>query len=168
MSNTRTTISTEHATFEIEREFPHLPANVFAAFSDLESKTAWFGSEDAVRAGDQELDFREGGRERLHANLPDGTRMTYDATFVDIVQDRRIVYSYEMSMGGRRISATIAALEITPTDSGAHLKLTEHGIYLDGLDHPSQRENGTEQLFDALGRALDDALGRALDEAHGS
>ncbi|MCW2924763.1 MAG: hypothetical protein JWM98_2167 [Thermoleophilia bacterium] len=157
MSTTPTTDrSTEHATFEIERTYPHRPEHVFAAFADLDVKVRWFGEAAAVTDGSQALDFREGGTERLHMQLPDGTPMTYDARYIDIVPASRIVYSYDMTMGGKRISATIAVVELTPADGGTRLKLTEHGVYLDGLDRPSQREDGTEQLLERLGAALDE------------
>src|SRR3954467_8401913 len=69
--------STEHATFTIERVYPHRPSHVFAAFADLKVKARWFGDVTAVRDGSQALDFCEGGTERLHMSLPSGTRMTY-------------------------------------------------------------------------------------------
>jgi uncharacterized protein YndB with AHSA1/START domain len=148
--------STEHATFEIERTFPHRPEHVFAAFADLGIKSRWFGDAESVSDGSQTLDFQEGGTERLHATLPDGTPMTYDARYVDIVPDERVIYNYEMSMNGRRISATVAAVEFTPVDGGTQLKLTEHGIYLDGLDEVAAREHGTGFLLDRLAAVLDE------------
>ena len=148
--------STEHATFEIERTYPHEPQNVFAAFADIGIKSRWFGGADSVSDGSQALDFREGGTEHLYMSLPDGTPMTYDARYIDIVQDVRAVYAYDMTMGGRRISATIAAVELAPVDGGTLLKLTEHGIYFDGLDTPAQREHGTAELLSSLGTVLDE------------
>jgi uncharacterized protein YndB with AHSA1/START domain len=148
--------STEHATFEIERTFPHEPQNVFAAFADLGVKSLWFGDAEAVNNGNQTLDFRVGGAEKLHMSLPSGTPMTYDARYIDIVPDVRAVYAYDMTMNGERISATIAAVELTPVDGGTQLKLTEHGIFFDGLDTSAQREHGTELLIERLGAALDE------------
>jgi uncharacterized protein YndB with AHSA1/START domain len=147
--------STEHATFVIERTYPHRPQDVFAAFADLDVKMLWFGGADLVADGSQALDFREGGTERLYATTPNGTPMTYDARYVDIVQDVRVVYNYDMTMNDERISATVAAVELTPVDGGTHLKLTEHGIYLDGLDEMAKREHGTNFLLDRLGNVLD-------------
>jgi uncharacterized protein YndB with AHSA1/START domain len=150
--------STEHATFEIERTYPHEPQNVFAAFADIGIKARWFGSADAVTDGTQALDFREGGSEHLYMSLPDGTPMTYDARYIDIVPDVRAVYSYEMTMNGRRISATVAAVELTPVDGGTRLKLTEHGIFFDGLDTSAQREHGTNELLTSLGNVLEEGV----------
>jgi uncharacterized protein YndB with AHSA1/START domain len=147
--------STEHATFEIERTFPHEPQNVFAAFADLGLKSRWFGGAEYVRDGNQALDFREGGVEHLYGSH-DGKQMTYDARYIDIVPDLRIIYTYEMTMDGRRISATVAAVELTPVDGGTHLKLTEHGIYLDGRDQMPARKHGTGILLDRLADVLNE------------
>ena len=46
-------------------------------------------------------------------------------------------------------------------DAGTRLTYTEQGAYLDGLDTPEQREEGTAQLLDALGASLDGAPANA-------
>ena len=60
--------------------------------------------------------------------------VTFDATYLDIVPDERIIYAYEMTIDGQRISASLASIELRPVPGGTHLSLTEHGIFLDGLD----------------------------------
>ena len=84
---------------------------------------------------------------------------TYDALYQDIVDDERIVYSYEMTMNGRRISVSVATLEFLADGGGTRLILTEQGAYLDGLDTNAARQQGTEELLDALGRYLDSEAG---------
>ena len=74
--------------------------------------------------------------------------------YQDIVEGQRIVYSYDMTINGHRISVSLATVEIAARDAGTHLTVTEHGAYLDGLDNSAQRRDGTEQLMDALGTSL--------------
>ena len=57
-------------------------------------------------------------------------------------------------MNGRRISVSVATVELRPGAGGTDFTLTEQGVYLDGLDHPAQRKEGTEQLLDALAKTL--------------
>jgi len=142
-----------HSTFVIERSYPTSPRRVFNAFADPKAKAQWFGSDD-FPSSHYELDFRVGGREINRGGPPDGPVFTYDSRFADIVSNERIVTTYEMYMGEQRISVSVATLEFTPEGSGTRMVYTDHGVYLDGLDTPEQREHGTQELFNALGLAL--------------
>ncbi len=145
--------STVHSTFVIERSYPVVAQRVFDAWADPEAKTQWFGPPQKP-AGSYELDFRVGGREHLAIAMADGEGYAYDAIYQDIVPGRRILYTYDMHHGDARISVSLAAVEIEPDGEGAKLRLTEHGIYLDGQDTPEIREHGTNELIDGFGRFL--------------
>jgi uncharacterized protein YndB with AHSA1/START domain len=146
--------STAHATFTIERDLAYPPARVFAAFASQAAKARWFiGPEESART-DHALDFRDRGDEHLATRLPDGTLITFDATYRDIVPDERIIYAYDMHMGDRRISVSLACIELRPAGGGTHLTLREHGIFLDGLDQVADRERGTQELLDKLEASL--------------
>jgi uncharacterized protein YndB with AHSA1/START domain len=146
-----------HDTFVIERDYAASPARVFAAFADPAAKVKWFGDPDLLASAPHDIDFRVGGRESLRADAPDGPTFTYDAVYQDIVDDERIVYSYEMTMSGRRISVSVATLEFVADGSGTHFILTEQGAYLDGLDTSAIRAQGTAEIVDGLGRYLGEA-----------
>jgi len=108
-----------------------------------------------MKREDESFDFREGGRETLVSIFGDGTRFGYYATYTDIVPGERIVYTYEMSMNGQRISVSVATVEIRAAAAGGtDLVITEQGVYLDGLDNAAQRRQGTEDLLAALGASL--------------
>jgi uncharacterized protein YndB with AHSA1/START domain len=79
---------------------------------------------------------------------------TYRATVQDIVTNQRIVSTYEMAMDGKRISVSVATVEVTPEGSGTRLTLTEQDAFLDGLDNVEAREQGTRELLDNLGAML--------------
>jgi uncharacterized protein YndB with AHSA1/START domain len=142
--------SVEHAIFVVERRYGAAPERVFAAWADREAKAQWFGSaEDRV-----ELDFRVGGRE-LHEGIdPRGNPYTFRATYQDIVEPERIVYTYEMLLGDTRISVSVATVELRPDGDGTRLVYTEQSAFLDGHDTPAQRQHGMGSVLDALGRAL--------------
>jgi uncharacterized protein YndB with AHSA1/START domain len=144
--------SVEHATFDVERAYDASPARTFAAWADPAAKARWFGS--PVKDGKFELDFRVGGTEINSGTGPDGSAYTFEGHYQDIVPDQRIVYSYDMHMDGTRISVSLATVEFKPDGGGTLLKFTEQGAFLDGLDTPDQRQQGTGGLLDALGEEL--------------
>jgi uncharacterized protein YndB with AHSA1/START domain len=146
--------STDHATFVIERSYDATPQRVFAAWASKEAKSAWFGPKEQP-SYEHELDFRVGGRERFVVSFgEDGTRYTYIALYQDILQDERIVYTYEMYRNDDRISVSVATIGLRAAEAGTALSVTEQGVYLDGHDTPAAREHGTGELLSALGAAL--------------
>jgi uncharacterized protein YndB with AHSA1/START domain len=143
-----------HDSFTIERSYPVAPEKVFAAWTTIDAKKQWFGNEEGIEpVGEQTLDFRVGGREHFSAKA-EGHMFDFAATYCDIVQDERIVWTYDMLMDGRRISVSLATVEIAGEPGGAKLVMTEQGAFLDGLDTNEQRREGTEQFLDNLATFL--------------
>jgi uncharacterized protein YndB with AHSA1/START domain len=144
-----------HATFAIERTYPAAPARVFHALSDKAAKSKWFVGPDEWSAGKYELDFRVGGREVNSGGPKGGEIHTFDAVYLDIVENERIIYAYEMFLGDTRISVSLATIELTGEGEGTRLRFTEQGAFLDEwADHAAGREEGTRLLLDALGKAV--------------
>jgi uncharacterized protein YndB with AHSA1/START domain len=144
-----------HDTMVLERTYPAAPDRVFRAWADPAAKTVWFlGSEpEEFSAEDYELDFRVGGREFSRGAAGEDV-YTYEARYDDIVDSRRIVYSYFMLRNDVRISVSVTSVEFVPDGTGTRLVLTEHGVYLDGEDKPEFRTEGIGLQLDALGRWL--------------
>jgi uncharacterized protein YndB with AHSA1/START domain len=142
--------SVTHATFVLERNYDAPPARVYAAWADPDAKARWFGG---AGEGQYEMDFNVGGREHNSGTMGSNT-YAFDATYQDIVEDERIVYTYDMHLNGQRISVSVATIEFKPHGEGTHLVLTEQGAFLDGLDDPRMREQGTGGLLEALDKEL--------------
>ena len=146
--------SVTHATFVIERVYDATPARVFNAFASPAAKRRWFVGPDDWGAGEHELDFRVGGREISRGGPKGGPIHSFDARYQDIVPNERIIYSYDMHLDDRRISVSLATIELRAEGAGTRLVFTEQGAFLDGYDDASQREHGTRELLDALGASL--------------
>lgn len=143
--------SVKHDTFVIERSYPVPSAKAFAAWADPKIKARWFGDPNSPS---QIFEFKVGGREYMTGPGPGGQNFVFDVTYQDIVPDQRIVYTYQMEMGGKRISVSVASIEFTPEGKGTRMVLTEAGAFLDGLDTNEQRFQGTNFLVNALGEEL--------------
>ncbi|MFE9788768.1 SRPBCC domain-containing protein [Nocardia salmonicida] len=143
------TRSISHAQFTIEREVPVAPAVVFQAFADPVVKAKWFGGEEGWEQGEVSVDFAVGGRE-INEGTFHGVSSRFVATYTDILDNERLVYTYDMWLNGSHISTSVATWEFEPTTTGTKLTLVEFGAHLDGFDTGAQREEGTLGLVDAL------------------
>ena len=144
-----------HATFVLERDYPVPVERVWEAFADADIKAKWFGSDDFVDV-ERSQDFRVGGvaiDDGRHG--ADGPLSQFRATFTDIVDQERIVYSYDMWLDGVHASTSITTIVFEPTDDGTHLTFTEQGVHLDGVHGPGPqaaagREEGTRGLLENI------------------
>lgn len=146
--------SIAHGSFTVTRSYPASPARVFKAWSNPEFKRKWFGAPKADDPKDV-FEFKVGGREYNEGKMG-GDLYTFDVRYQDIILEQRIIYTYEMTMNGSRISVSLATIEIEAEGTGTKMTVVEHGAFLDGLDNVLQREEGTNALMDALGNSLKD------------
>ncbi len=147
---------TKHDTFVIERKFPQSPTRVFNAFADPAAKARWFGGPPGQwQEQMREADFKVGGRERVSGAWSGGKVSSFDAYYLDIVPDERIVYAYAMQIDGTPISVSLATVEFKPAGGGTNLVITEQGAFLDEFVDGGGRRQGTGMLLDRLAAALE-------------
>ena len=152
--------SVVHGIFTLERALPYAPERVYAAWSDPKAKQAWFSAPGGEwTAIERELDFRVGGRERLKGRWKNGMVTCFDAHYLDIAPLKRVVYSYNMHVDERKISVSLATIQIVPArvagKDGTRMIVTEQGAFLDGYDDAGSRERGTGHLMDQLAKSLE-------------
>jgi uncharacterized protein YndB with AHSA1/START domain len=151
-TGTRTVV---HAMFSLERKYDAPVARVWAAFTDEAAKAKWFGSQVAkLEILERHMDVRPGGRERLKGRWDGGMVSTFDAVYHDVIAQERLVYSYEMHQGDKKISVSLATIQLTAEGGQTTVKVTEQGAFLDGYDDAGSREHGTGHLLDALWASL--------------
>jgi len=149
--------SSQFGSFTIERKFAASPALVFSAFATEKGKQAWFsGPNDLWTLEDRSFDFRVGGAESLEGKWKNGRITRFDAQYQDIVPDSRIIYTYTMHVDGKKISVSLATIEVKAAGAGTLLTLTEQGAFLDGYDDSGSRERGTIGIIDKLEAAIRD------------
>jgi uncharacterized protein YndB with AHSA1/START domain len=154
MENIMEKLSVTHSTFVIERSYPTTPERVFAAFADPAKKRRWFAESDGFAVREFEMDFRVGGSEHSRFNMQDGTPLANDTSYQDIEPNRRIVFAYTMSVGGRRISASLSTIELLPTEKGTDFVYTEQAAFFEGSDGEKIRKTGWSELFERLAKEL--------------
>lgn len=152
-----------HATFVLEREYPVPAGRVWEAFADPEIKAQWFGGSEFVHVTRSD-DFRVGGTWIDDGrSSEDGPMSRFRATYTDLVEHERIVYSYDMWLDDAHASTSLTTIALeavdTPEGPATRLTFTEQGVHLDGVHGPGPeaaagREMGTAGLLDALGTVL--------------
>jgi uncharacterized protein YndB with AHSA1/START domain len=149
--------SVVHDVFHLERIYDATTEQVYKALSDEVAKSRWFYGPEGWRLIERKMDFRVGGHERVKGGFDGGVTTTFDAIYHDVVPRERIVYTYEMRIDERKISVSLATLEIEPVGPGhTKLKVCEQGAFLDGYDDAGKRKHGTGDLLDKLGASLVD------------
>jgi uncharacterized protein YndB with AHSA1/START domain len=144
-----------HATFHLERSYPASTRRVFQAFADEAAKSRWFnGTPGEWELLERRMEFRVGGHERVRGRWRGGMVSTFDAFYYDIIEERRIVYTYQMQLDERRISVSLATIELQPEGTGTRLGITEQGAFMNGYEDNGARERGTGELLDRLGASL--------------
>ena len=148
-----------HNTFVIERRYPKPPGRVFSAFTDAAQKRRWFAEGGSTDVEEFEMEFRVGGAERIQSRFKEGSpfpgvALTNEGRYQDIVPDHRVVVSSTMTLGDRRISASLVTFEFLPVDGGTDLIFTHQGAFFEGADGPQRREEGWRHLLEQLAREL--------------
>ncbi len=147
--------SVQQLDFTIERTLIASPSQAFMAWSNPSVKRRWFvGPRGQWKERIREFDFRAGGRERLVGVFLDGKTSTYDARFIDIVPEQRIIYTYEIYSDKQRVSVSLATLEFEAQGSGTQLRYREKALLLDSSDDAGKREKRTNVLFDQMEASL--------------
>jgi uncharacterized protein YndB with AHSA1/START domain len=147
-----------HGSFTIERTYAASVPRVFAAWADIEMKARWFmGPPESWKLVRRELDFRVGGGEVLRGEHASGRVSHFEARYHSIVPDQRLVYAYDMYVGDKHFSVSLATVElVAATGGGTRMIFTEQAAFLDGEDGRTSRDTGTAAHFDRLATALDD------------
>jgi uncharacterized protein YndB with AHSA1/START domain len=106
--------SVVHATFHLERTYDAPIARVWQALTDEQAKQKRFGGTPGEwELLERHMDVRVGGSERLKGHWKGGIVSTFDATYHDVVPNERLVYSYMMHLDSKKISVSLATMQLT-------------------------------------------------------
>ena len=147
--------SVVHATFHLQRTYDAPVARIWRALTDEAAKQKWFGGPPGRwELLERHMDVRTGGSERLKGRWEGGVVSSFEATYHDVIPNERLVYSYQMHLDEKKISVSLATMQLKAEAGKTTLIVTEQGAFLDGYDDAGSREQGTGHLLDALGRSL--------------
>jgi uncharacterized protein YndB with AHSA1/START domain len=153
--NDTTERSQVHATFVIERSYRHSVDAVWSALSENDARDQWFGAGEAFDVAEKSHDFRVGGHGLEEGQWHGGPRSRFDSTYTDIVDQQRIVFTYDMWVNEQHMSTSLTTIVLEPDGDGTRLTYTEQAVHFDGLDSVEGREEGSRGLLENIGVYLD-------------
>jgi uncharacterized protein YndB with AHSA1/START domain len=146
--------SAVHDSFTIERTYDATPARVFAAWASPEAKARWFVGPESWKQLERSQQFSVGGREVLKGAFAGGPVTLFEAVYHDIVSNQRLIFAYTMYLDEKRISVSLATVQLDAVPAGTRLTFTEQAAYLDGFQDGGGRERGTRAHLERLAGAL--------------
>ena len=158
--STTSALDVRHDAFTIERHIDAAPEAVFAAFADDATRRRWFRLPGA--RGSDHHEFRVGGGADATSTfvLPGVApeRLAYHSHYLDIVPDRRIVFSYTSTVDDVPRWASLATVLFAADGAGCLLTWTEQVAFLtrtgDGSDDFPHLRGGTTLRLNGLAAAL--------------
>ena len=106
----------------------------------------------------REFDFRVGGGEILSNTFTSGEQVELienRSTFFDIVENERIIFSYQAIVGGLLRWVALTTVDLAPTPEGTHLDWTEQYSFVrlatpGGVDDVKHLVGGTRLRLNGL------------------
>lgn len=158
--STTSALDVRHDAFTLERRFDAAPGAVFAAFADGSTRRRWFRLPGA-RADDRHEFQVQGGADATSAfTVPDAApeRLAYHSHYLDIVPDRRIVFSYTSTVDDLPRWASLVTVLFADDETGCLLTWTEQVAFLartgDGRDDFPHLRGGTALRLNGLAAVL--------------
>lgn len=142
--------SVEHETIVVERRYAASPSRVYGAWVEPTGRDRWDVPGDGWDHVTDERDVRVGGRDVIRFGSGGSLDYCGDTTYVDLVEDRRIVATYTMAERSVLLSVSLLTVELQPDGVGTHMTVTEQVAFLGGRDSPAARLAGLEEMFDKL------------------
>src|SRR5579859_3452419 len=124
--------SQTHGTFAIERTFSAPVERVWYALSDNGARDQWFGGGAEFAVEKKSHEFRVGGHAEETGQWHGGPRSRFEATYTDIVEPQRIVFTYDMWVDERHLSTSVTTIALEDDGDQTRLTYVEQGVHFDG------------------------------------
>ena len=144
----------KHGTLSIARQINAPRELVYEAWTKLEHRTHWFVG-PAWTEIERRVDLKVNGQELAHGRFEDSTETIYTARFHLIDPNVRLIYAFDMHVGGKLFSVSLAGVEFADKSTSTELTYTGHGFFLAGEYGTESRLAGTNGLLDQFASYLE-------------
>lgn len=154
-------LDVRHDTFTVSRRLDAAPARVFAAFADASVRRRWFRLPGSGATYHHEFGVGGGETARATFTVLDAApeRLEYRSRYLDIVENRRIVFGYESVVDGVLRWTALVTVLLAGDSTSTRLEWTEQVAFLartgDGSADLPHLRGATTLRLNALAAALD-------------
>jgi lincosamide nucleotidyltransferase A/C/D/E len=136
----------KHGGLSLTRQIHAPREKVYEAWTKLEHRKHWFAGPGWTEIN-RSLDLKTNGTEIAHGRFEDGTETIYTARFHLIEPNFRLIYAFDMQVGGQLFSISLAGVEFKSKSTATELTYTEQGLFLVGEYDAESRTAGTNGLL---------------------
>ncbi|MFI6919024.1 SRPBCC domain-containing protein [Nonomuraea spiralis] len=142
--------TTQTAQYEIVRTFDAPREHVYAAWTEPERFSRWFGPRMlAAPVGRITLDARPGGRWRATLVGEDGFEVTLDGSYREVEAPARLVFTTGDPDAPGDGPASVVTLDLLDRDGHTEMRFHQYGVNTD-QEHAEQARAGWDEFFDRL------------------
>jgi uncharacterized protein YndB with AHSA1/START domain len=147
-------------TIVLERTYRATPARVFRAWEEVEARTRWTKPWAEVDIVYDSHDFRIGGTDTSRCGLNGVFNWKVEVQYLDIVRDRRLIFSERMVEEGILRSTALITVELFARGAQTHQVVTINVVVLDGANMFEGYADGWSTALDNIARELEPAEAR--------
>lgn len=137
----------KHGALSVTRKINAPRELAYEAWTKIEHRRYWFAGPGWTEI-ERSVDLKVNGQEIAHGRFPDGTETIYTARFHHIDPNVRLIYAFDMHVGGKLFSVSLAGVEFEEKSAATELTYTEQAFYLKGDYGTESRTEGTNWLLD--------------------
>jgi uncharacterized protein YndB with AHSA1/START domain len=113
------------ATLVVRRIIRASPEKLFAAWTEPDQLTQWWGPEGVSCAG-AEIDLRPGGKYRIANRFPDGALLWITGVFEIVERPHRLAYTWQLELPSASIERV--SVQFEPHGAGTQVTVTHERI----------------------------------------
>lgn len=140
------------AQVRIDRHYACPVDKVWAAWTDPQALSCWFGLGKAGAVTQAEIDLRVGGRYRIVTRLADGGANDVSGEYQEVVTHSRLVFTWAWASTPERVSRV--SIDFVRRESGTALQFV-HDRFVDDQAR-ANHERGWSSIFGHLDNYLQD------------
>jgi uncharacterized protein YndB with AHSA1/START domain len=150
-----TDISIDHGTIVVERTLNIPVSRVYSAFADAKERASWGAPSDTAVFIYDETNFSVGGRDLARCGAKEDPRFRVETRYVDIVGERRVVWTETIHEADKLLATNITTLELTPDSERTRLKVTVQVTSFVGVGMIENTEAGHKGSLTNMARYLE-------------